>query len=297
MTAKIAIVVESKYVNPPSGDWYIDQVILENKILSEALKKEGFSVERIDWASKRVDWDQFDIILFREIWDYFHRANEFQDFLHRIENHPCVLNSVEQIKWNMDKHYLLDLSKQGIHIPETHFIEKGDFESLEVIHEKLGWTKTVLKPCVSGGGRHTYLLDPTNYTDHEITFQQLIQNEAMMLQPFQEQIPTKGEVSHMVFHGRYTHSVLKKAKAGDYRVQDDFGGTVHAYKASQDEINFAEAVAAACDPLPAYARVDVFWDNNDQLTIGEVELIEPELWFREFPDSASIFASGIKLLV
>ena len=29
-----------------------------------------------------------------------------------------------------------------------------------------------------------------------------------------------------MINGQFTHAVLKKAKPGDFRVQDDFGGTV-----------------------------------------------------------------------
>mgnify|MGYP001951419591 CR=1 FL=1 len=46
-----------------------------------------------------------------------------------------------------------------------------------------------------------------------------------MLQPFQHRIVSEGEVSMMVFNGQFTHAILKKAKAGDFRVQDvELGG-------------------------------------------------------------------------
>ena len=45
-----------------------------------------------------------------------------------------------------------------------------------------------------------------------------------MLQEYQNKITTKGEVAFMIFGGKYSHAVLKKAKPGDFRVQDDFGG-------------------------------------------------------------------------
>jgi len=101
-------------------------------------------------------------------------------------------------------------------------------------------------------------------------------------------------VSYMVFNGQFTHAILKKAKAGDFRVQDDFGGTVHDYKASTEEITFAEQAVRACPEMPLYARVDGFIDNEGQLAIAELELVEPELWFRNHPKAAEILAEGIK---
>jgi glutathione synthase/RimK-type ligase-like ATP-grasp enzyme len=121
----------------------------------------------------------------------------------------------------------------------------------------------------------------------------LIKKEAMMLQPFQQSVPQKGEVSMMIMGGQYTHAVLKKAKAGDFRVQDDFGGTVELYEPSNAEIAFAEKVVAACAVPPLYARVDIIEDNAGDLAVIEMELIEPELWFRLKPEAADVLAAAV----
>ena len=103
----------------------------------------------------------------------------------------------------------------------------------------------------------------------------------------------KGEVAFMVFGGKYSHAILKKGKEGDFRVQDDFGGTVHDYQANREEIAFAEQVVAACTSQPVYARVDVLWDNNDQPCLSELELIEPEMWFRNHNPAAESMANAL----
>jgi len=97
----------------------------------------------------------------------------------------------------------------------------------------------------------------------------------------------------MVFGGKYSHAILKIAKEGEFRVQDDFGGSVQMYNPSDKEIAFAEDVVAKTVPLPAYARVDVIWDNDEQLAVTELELIEPELWFRFKPEAADLFAEAV----
>ena len=97
----------------------------------------------------------------------------------------------------------------------------------------------------------------------------------------------------MVFGGKFTHAVIKKAKAGDFRVQDNFGGTVHDYSPSTSEIEFAELVVERSIPNIAYARVDVMWDNNDRLSVGELELFEPALWFSKNPTAAELLAEII----
>jgi glutathione synthase/RimK-type ligase-like ATP-grasp enzyme len=169
--------------------------------------------------------------------------------------------------------------------------------SLNEIHEKLNWQETVLKPCISGAARHTYRLNKNNIADYENVFKQLVANEAMILQPFQKNIVKQGEVSLMVIDGKFTHAVLKIAKKGDFRVQDDFGGTVQTYNASLEEIKFAENAVKACIDKPIYARVDVFTDNDGILALSELELIEPELWFRNNPEASNLLAAAIKKFI
>ena len=74
---------------------------------------------------------------------------------------------------------------------------------------------------------------------------------------------------------------------------DDFGGTVHHYHPTPAEITFAEEVVARCGYLPVYARVDAIWDNAGRMAVSELELIEPELWFRFHPGAANQLAEVI----
>ena len=291
----IALLTEAKFVNPDQTDWYIDQVLKEDGLVKAALEKLGYSVKIVDWADKTIDWRDFKVCVFRSIWDYFHRFEEFSAWIEMAKTQTTFINSVDQILWNVDKHYLKDLSAKKIPIVETYFVEKGDKRSLKDIIENSEWDKIVLKPCISGGGRHTYLLNQSTTNEYEKIYSDLIESEAMMIQPFIESITEKGEVSHVVIAGKYSHSVLKLAKAGDYRVQDDFGGSVHDYTAKIEEIVFAENAAKACSPLPSYARIDVVWGSQSELLIGEVELIEPELWFRNHPAAATALAQEIHL--
>lgn len=293
MIKRAAIITEEKYVDPVKTDWYIQQVLTEDGLLAESFENKGVECIKVDWADPDFDWGSVDAAIFRSTWNYFHRYDEFQNWLTNVDGKTQFINPISQIQWNMDKHYLIDLDQRGVPIVETEFLEAGTTETLKEIHKRLNWSKTVLKPCVSGAGRHTYLLELDNLEEYEMVFQEVVSNESMMLQPFQENIVTKGEVSHIVIGGKHTHSVLKKAKEGDYRVQDDFGGTVHDYKPSEEEIAFAENVAKSCDPLPYYARIDVIWNNNNELVISELELIEPELWFRNNPQAAQLLADYI----
>ena len=85
-----------------------------------------------------------------------------------------LINSAEQILWNVDKHYLLELQEKNIPIVESIFIPKGTQKSLKKLHTEQSWNDTVLKPTISGAGRHTYSLHKGNYADHEALFGDLI---------------------------------------------------------------------------------------------------------------------------
>lgn len=287
------ILTDQRWVNPETMDDYTSNVLLEDKLLLEALKRKGFKVNRKSWDDKAFDWSLTKYVIFRTTWDYFDRFNEFSEWLKDVQTKTKLINPRELILWNIDKHYLGDLEKKGIPIPPTVFIEKGEHRTLAEIAHSTGWNKFILKPVVSGAARHTYMFESKDIQTHETVFRELIQEEAMMLQEFQENIFDKGEIALMIFGGKYSHAVLKKAKPGDFRVQDDFGGTLHDHEPNKEEIEIAEACMRACPQLPLYARVDIMWDNNGKPVVGELEMIEPELWFRRDEKSADRLADAI----
>lgn len=289
----VVILTQKKFFNPKNPDWYAKQAIKEDEDIQKALETKGLKVIKTYWDNPDFDFSEAKITLFRTIWDYFHRFDEFSHWLNKTKHKTHFINPPEIIYWNIDKHYLKDLSDKDINIPKTYFIDKGDKRTLQEIFNYCNWKDAVLKPTVSGAGRHTYKLTSENINSYEQIFSKLIKEEDFMLQEFQNNIYEKGELAFIIFNGKFSHAVLKKGKKGEFKVQDDFGGTVHNYTPTKEEINFAEKVVSVCKPAPTYARVDIIWDNNNQASIGELELIEPELWFRYNSASAYLFADAI----
>jgi len=289
----VVILTDNRYVNPKKTDWYIDQVLLEDKLLKTALKKQGLTVCKKDWANPNFDWANTKYAIFRTTWDYFERFDEFFSWLEDTKHKTTFINSAEIINWNIDKHYLQELSKNGINIAPTLFIEKGETNTLTGLLQKTKWKEAVIKPAISGAARHTYRINTKNYKEYEIIFRELIGKECVLFQEFLINIETQGEISLIMIGGEYTHAVKKIAKKGDFRVQDDHGGTVEQYIATESEIEFAIKCIEKCPYSPIYARVDVVYDNNNKLSLSELELIEPELWFRNKPESATLLAEVV----
>lgn len=289
----VVLLTDKRYLKDAYPDEYSTNVITEDQLVKTALQEQGLSVWRTNWDNPDFNWTETRSVLFRTTWDYFDRFPEFSVWLDEVAQKTRVINPIDMIRWNMDKHYLKDLSEKGVPIVPTYFIEPGDDRSLRECILASGWGRVILKPAVSGAARHTYKLGPSDIDEHEAIFRELISNESMLLQPFMNHILTKGEVAYMVMGGKFTHAILKIAKPGDFRVQDDFGGTVHDYSPNQNEIAFIENAMAQVEPVPLYGRVDVIWDNENNPVVSELELIEPELWFRKHPEAANLLAESL----
>ena len=289
----IVILTDNRYVNPTKTDWYIDQVLLEDQLLFDALANKGLTVCKKNWADKNFDWTSTKYAIFRTTWDYFERFDEFFIWLEVTKKKTTFINSAKIINWNIDKHYLRNLAKNQVNIAPTIFVKKGERITLCELFEKVKWKEAVLKPAISGAARHTYRIHTNNNSDFENIFQKLIENESMLFQEFLNNIITKGEISLIIIGGKYTHAVKKIAKKGDFRVQDDHGGRVEKYTPTKEEIMFAESCLIASPFKPIYARVDIVYDNDNKPSLSELELIEPELWFRNYPLAAEYLAEEI----
>ncbi len=291
----IALLTDPRYTATFAhpDDWYLDNILRDDRLLVDALARRGASAVRVDWSRTDVDWSRFRCAVFRTTWDYFDRFDEFTNWLNRVESQTQLCNPAALVRWNTDKHYLADLESRGIPVVAARYVERSSTVTLHELLAETGWNDAVIKPCVSGAARHTYRIAPGTLEAIEPIFRELLASESFILQPFQPSIMLAGEDTLMVFGGRYSHAVRKIPKAGDFRVQDDHGGRVLDRRPTADQIALAERAVAACSPVPAYGRVDMIRDDAGHLAVMELELIEPELWLRNHPRAAENFASAI----
>lgn len=285
------------YYKPDNITPYIQNILLEQELLKSAFESQGLKVDITYWDNPSYEWQQTKSVLFRTVWDYFERFDEFWDWLEQVKTKTRLINSYELIKWNIDKHYLRDLKNNDIQVVPTYFADKGNNISLQEIANLNDWKHIVIKPAISASAFNTYKITNDEIEQKEQLFHELLQTHDMLVQPFFPTISELGEASLMVFGGKFTHAILKKAKAGDFRVQDDFGGTVHDYNPTQEEIKFAEKVFQSCTSLPIYGRVDIVWDSNKHIYLSELEIIEPELWIRNRPESANKIAEAVNKIL
>jgi glutathione synthase/RimK-type ligase-like ATP-grasp enzyme len=294
--ADVALLTEARYAgaDAPEHDWYFQNILRDDALLQAALLERGLSSARVDWADPHVDWTRFRCALFRTTWDYFHRFPEFQTWLRRIETRTRLCNPPELVWWNLDKHYLADLESRGVPVVPTRFLERGEPVVLRSLLREIAAPVAVIKPCVSGSARHTYRVDDGNADALQPLVDGLLLHESLMLQPFIDDVVTNGEDTLVMIGGQFTHAVRKRPKAGDFRVQDDHGGTVTDHVPGDDQIDLARRAIAACSPRPVYGRVDMVRDALGNLAVMELELIEPELWLRHHPSAATKLAAAVR---
>lgn len=288
----VILVCQEENIRPKELDEYHRNIQQEQQILLTALEDEGLKADRAGWDSD-FDWSSTKVALIRETWDYYLRIDEFTEWLHQVKDQTQLVNPFQTLSWNLDKFYLQDLHEKGINIPETLFLDKGDDHTLRDLQATTGWNEMIIKPAIAGAARDTFRISMESIDEHEEIFQKLVKKEKMLFQCFQPDIIENGERTLVLIDGEYTHSVLKRAKAGDFRVQDDHGGTVHQYTPTKEEIAFAQHALSKVSPVPFYGRVDIVTDVDGQLALQELELIEPELWFRECPDASVKLAKKI----
>ena len=121
----------------------------------------------------------------------------------------------------------------------------------------------------------------------------MLVNESMLLQPYLRSVETEGELSVIMIDGEFTHAVRKTPVRGDYRVQDDFGGSDEPARLSDDELSLARAIVEKIDVEWLYARVDFLRDHNGELKLSELELVEPSLFFRHCLHAAHRLAASL----
>mgnify|MGYP001193829639 CR=1 FL=1 len=288
----LAILTEKRYLQKQPGNSYVENIFKEDGLIQNSLESIGIKCSRVAWDDN-FNPSLFRYALFRTTWNYFDELNNFINFLKTCQNRVSLINSREQILWNLNKKYLLELQFSGINIPATHFVKKGESCDFIQICRDYNWEDVVIKPCVSAAAWNTHHIKKINSEANNV-FKNLVKDHDMLIQVFQKNILIFGEVSIMLIGGQYSHAVLKKAKKDDFRVQDDFGGTVAQYSPSFQEIQFAENVINHISFKPIYARVDIILDNNNRIALSELELIEPEMWFRFCPSAAENIALKIK---
>ncbi len=261
--------------------------------LAEALQARGISVTTIPWTEidPYVVLDAPPIVL-RSTWDYHRVPTMFKAWLQSLEDSGrTVWNDAAVAKGNIDKVYLRQLESSGIAIPRTRWLDRVDNAAVEQALADEGWERAVFKPRIAATAYGTFLVARTA-SGYRTRIWRRRDRPARCCRSSYRRSRDRGEISVVYFDGVFSHAVSKHAKPGDYRVQQDFGGSVEPTTPSPELLSFADRVMTQVNGDTLYARVDVVESSRGPLLM-ELELIEPELYFLYVPAAATTFANAI----
>lgn len=273
-----------------------ESLFAEDNALIAELAAIGVEAERIPWRNEGVDWSSFEAAVIRSTWDYIDSPDDFMSVLESIDTAGTrLINPLGTVRWNFDKRYLTELDRHGILIVPTFFLD-GGAEELDDLRTWLeGRGKCVAKPTVGVGGfgvktyeRPEELLDWLSSAPPA---------ETIMIQPFLPSIAEEGEWSFVFGCGEPLYSVLKKPKAGDFRVQVMYGATTLERTPAAQDLQAAEDVWNALPSNTCLARIDMSRLPDGRLALMEAELIEPQLFLFDVPDAARKLAGAIERML
>ena len=117
----------------------------DDQQLAAYLSQKGIVVTPVLWDDSTINWQNFDAIVLRSMWDYFERPVEFNAWLDRLASIECtVLNPLSVVKWNQDKNYFDNFSERGISLPPYFICPRKSAITLTTIMKENGWHKAVV---------------------------------------------------------------------------------------------------------------------------------------------------------
>ena len=268
----------------------------ETALLATEFQTLGVDSSFIAWTDPAVHRIDADLALIRSTWDYTTRLQDFLQFLTELP--VPVRNPVEVVRWNCHKGYLTELATSGAPVVPTVLFRSG----VEPELPDFGTAEVIVKPASSAGARGVgrFASSSEAGVDH---LRSLLAGGDALVQPFLPGV-ADGERSLVFLGGNYSHAVRKTPAAGDFRVQEQYGGVIVPHVCSPAELAAAQAALAVVpggagtgqgEPL-LYARIDLIGPADAPL-IMELELIEPELFLPQAPGSAAVLARAVVALL
>lgn len=248
-------------------------------MLIHPFKGAGWQVDVVSWREKETDWDKYEVVIIRSCWDYQKAPVDFLDTLKKIDlSTAWLVNSLKLVEWNIDKNYLKELEKKGVAIVPTLWLNHFNTADFHSFFTTFKTDEIIIKPLVGANSDNTFWLNESDPSYLLNSLSECFSNSPFLVQPFIKSVLTEGEYSLFYFGGRYSHAILKTPKKGDFRVQEEHGGTLTAVNPNELLLAAGKEAMRALPEQPFYARLD-FVENNDTFLLMEAELIEPSLYF------------------
>ena len=253
----------------------------------------GLTAAPVRWDDPDITWSDFDALVLRSCWDYHVRHAEFERWLATVERAGVpTWNAVPVVRWNMHKSYLTDLQRQGVTVPATVWVSRGARADLGDLMGDMGWDDAIVKPAVSASATDTWRARAADGDLHGARFRDLVSRGDVLVQRFVREVETAGEWSVVMVDGAVSHTVLKRPRAGDFRVQEEHGGSSEIAPAPAEVTEAAQRIAELIPGPWLFARIDGVMTDTGYVLM-EVECIEPHLFFGFQPEARRRLARAV----
>ena len=268
-------------------------------LLLEAVRAAGIAVVEVCWDDETIDWSIYDQVVIRSTWDYHRRYDEFMQWVRSVSSVSTLSNSLDVMTWNTDKHYLAEVAEMGLPVVPTVFIEPGQEDWLEHVHELLTKGDVVVKPAISAGSNDTERHSHINAAQQHIS-EVLSAQRSVMLQPYMAEVDVESETGLVFIDGKFSHAFAKgpllaqaKNMSGGLYAEEEIG----VRQPTAEQLLIGErAVKWLTSRFGKllYARVDLLPTAQGPVII-EIELTEPSLYLLLHPPAAMQLAKAILL--
>jgi glutathione synthase/RimK-type ligase-like ATP-grasp enzyme len=279
-----------------TGSVEVPEVGDVDRPLVAALERHGARVHRPVWHDPEVAWEGFDLALVRTTWDYHHRRDEFLAWAGGVAACTRLWNPADVLRWNTHKSYLLELEDRGAPVVPTAWLGRGDAIDLAALLAARDWPDAVVKPAVGASAEGLVRVSArvrAALTAGQRHLDALLAEGDALVQPYLAGVERRGELSVVVVAGEVTHAVRKRPAAGDFRVQEEYGGRAEPVPVTREVAALARWVVDATATELLVARVDLLEDDTGALQLAELELTEPDLFLFAAPEAADRLAAAI----
>ncbi len=261
-----------------------EDILVRDALIARGMHSEIIPLEKIATAPR-----SFDFVMLKSIWGY-HKS--YRRFLERIKDLKKkkikLMNDYPFVFWNIDKYeYLREIARLGT-IPTILLQLKGVKRPPELrgilsrACDTLGARIIVVKPRISESGYLTFVYKTGTNTRGLSTIEDNKQG-GFIAQPYRSAI-IAGELSVVMIGGEILYGIRRfpgilSGKKDAIYVRPGAISPALQKKAVELKKYFMKRFEAT----PDICRID-FLKNGSRYEILEVELIDPDLYFRRIPE-------------
>lgn len=278
----------------------------DDAALPDALAARGIEPRIAVWNDPDVDWSAAGLVVLRSVHDY---ASHREEFLRWAESVPKIVNHPDVLRWNTDKHYMIELANRGMPMIPTLWLEPEQKLSKHQLHTRFpAGGDFVVKPAISSGaqeaGRYTAVDGYSRMSAINHAAELLAEGRSVMVQRYLESVDKRGETALIYMNGLVSHAVEKEAMLhGPYHPGEVPHEKAHARQATDTEWRLGEEVRGAIhsyiksrlgrDEQLTFCRIDVVEGPNGSMSVMEVSLVDASLYLSTTPGAVDNFADAI----